>query len=152
MRKNRPNRDTEAAIAGGWVVESATSKGDSGDEGPAEPPMGDEPDSPERPEQFDNLSIVLFGVFGGLYLLYTWWWFVVARAYSAINAATADGSGLIGGIFQQIIFWITPFAPLTWFLTAVLISRGKKPWVLGVTLLVGAVVLIPLPMLVGGGS
>ena len=157
MRKKPRDGASERTIAGGWVI--GRNPGDvpasAERQQPAEndaPITDDNADhAPER-DQYDNFTIVLFGVFGGLYLLYSWWWVIVARAYSTINAATADGSGLVGGILQQIIFWVTPFAPLTWFLAAMLIARGKKPWVLGVALLIGAIVLVPLPMITGGGA
>lgn len=95
---------------------------------------------------------MLLGVFGGLYLLYTWGWFEVAKAYSAVNAAAASGSGIVGGVLQQIVFWIAPAAPALWFVLSVKLTRKNSALALTVALLVGAVLLLPFPMLFGGGG
>ena len=52
--------------------------------------------------QLSNGALVLLGVVGGLYLLYTWVWFSWANYYSQMNSAVAEGSGSsmdIGGVF-----------------------------------------------------
>ncbi|SDQ54512.1 hypothetical protein [Leucobacter chromiiresistens] len=105
----------------------------------------------ERP-QMSNGALVVLGVFGGLYLLYTWGWFIIAQAYSGNNAVTAAGSGLIGGVLQQIVFWAAPLAAPLWFFTALALSRGGRTKRLAILLLVGAVVLVPLPMLIARGA
>lgn len=97
-----------------------------------------------------NTAIVLLGAFGGLYLLYSWGWFIVAQAYSAVNSSTAAGSGVVGGVLQQIIFWAAPVAPMAWLITAILLTRGRGAGRLALALVVGALVLVPLPMLVSG--
>ncbi len=99
-----------------------------------------------------NGALVVLGVFGGLYLLYTWGWFIIAQAYSGNNAVTAAGSGLIGGVLQQIVFWAAPLAAPLWFFTALALSRGGRTKRLAILLLVGAVVLVPLPMLIARGA
>lgn len=158
MQKIPEGTDSSGDLGGGWTVEPEPSvthtDAPEARSRPAESetstleaePAVDELSAP----QVSNAAIVMLGVFGGLFLLYTWGWFVVARAYSIVNAATAEGSGLIGGIFQQIVFWAAPFAPLTWFLASVVLAR-KRPKLLAALLLIGAILLLPLPM-IGGGS
>ena len=102
--------------------------------------------------QLSNGALVVLGVFGGLYLLYTWGWFIVAQAYSAVNAVTAAGSGVIGGVLQQIVFWAAPLAAPLWFFTALALSRGGRTRRLAILLVIGAVVLVPLPMLIARGA
>ncbi|MFD5599635.1 hypothetical protein ACFWHR_06220 [Leucobacter sp. NPDC058333] len=102
--------------------------------------------------QISNGGLVVLGVFGGLYLLYTWGWFIVAQAYSAVNAVTAAGSGVIGGVLQQVIFWAAPLAPPLWFFLALAFSRGGRTKRLAILLVIGAVVLVPLPMLIARGA
>lgn len=114
--------------------------------------LDDVADAAEPRAQISNGALVVLGVFGGLYLLYTWGWFIVAQAYSAVNAVTAAGSGVIGGVLQQIVFWAAPMAAPLWFFTALALSRGGKTKRLAILLVVGAVVLLPLPMLIARGA
>ncbi|MEJ6489462.1 hypothetical protein PQI23_06995 [Leucobacter sp. USCH14] len=117
-------------------------------------PVDDDADDAEfdaRP-QMSNGALVVLGVFGGLYLLYTWGWFIVAQAYSGNNAVTAAGSGLIGGVLQQVVFWAAPLAAPLWFFMALVLSRGGLTKRLAILLLIGAVVLVPLPMLIARGA
>lgn len=164
MRKKSNAEARESTLASGWVVEGDESSTPSG--APAEPqadeaalagdPEADgaspseavaDPETDDAPEQASNAVLVLLGVFGGLYALYTWGWFVVAKAYADFNTTVAAGSGSFGQVLQQILFWATPFATVLWFLSAVLFLRRRAFW-LGVALVLGAVVLLPLPMLV----
>jgi hypothetical protein len=103
--------------------------------------------------QLSNGALVLLGVVGGLYLLYTWVWFSWANYYSQMNSAVAEGSGAIGAVLQQTVFWAAPVAPALWFIAAYLLCRASPTWNLALWLLIGAVVLLPLPALVTvGGS
>ncbi|KTR86752.1 hypothetical protein [Leucobacter chromiiresistens] len=120
---------------------------------PADAPASEGRDAEidERP-QMSNGALVVLGVFGGLYLLYTWGWFIVAQAYSGNNAVTAAGSGLIGGVLQQVVFWAAPLAAPLWFFTALALSRGGRTKRLAILLLIGAIALVPLPMLIARGA
>ena len=132
------------------AVDPPLSEGEVG----AEPKLDDDANDAEfdgRP-QMSNGALVVLGVFGGLYLLYTWGWFIVAQAYSGNNAVTAAGSGLIGGVLQQIIFWAAPLAAPLWFFMALALSRGGRTKRLAILLLIGAVALLPLPMLIARGA
>lgn len=102
--------------------------------------------------QLSNGALVLLGVIGGLYLLYTWVWFSWASYYSQVNSAVAEGSGVIGAVLQQIVFWAAPLAPALWFLSAFALNRAASTWKLALWLIIGAVVLVPLPALVIGGA
>lgn len=93
---------------------------------------------------------MLLGVLGGLYLLYTWAWFVIADAYAGVNDAAAGASGTIGSVLQQIVFWVAPLAPITWFLSAYLATKKRSGSRFVITLVIGAIVLLPLPILFGG--
>lgn len=86
------------------------------------------------------------GIIGGLYLLYTFVWFSWAKYYSAANSVLAEGSGEIGSVMQQISFWVAPFAPALWFCSTLLLCRGGRLSRLVLWLLIGLVVLVPLPM------
>lgn len=169
MRDKASRAARESALASGWTVEGdpvevpdpavetahqedseAAHPARAGDDDPAqrETSEGD----PDRKAGVSNGALVALGVFGGLYLLYTAGWFTVAQAYSAFNAYTAAGSGSIGGILQQVIFWAAPLAPALWFFMALVLSRGGRTARLSILLGIGAVVLLPLPMLIARGG
>lgn len=107
---------------------------------------------PDEATQLSSAALMLLGVFGGLALLYTWGWLEIARAYSLVNENTATGSGVIGGILQQIIFWVAPLAPVAWLLVALMMTRGRGATHLALALAIGAVVTLPYPMIVGGAA
>lgn len=156
MRKKTPQGARESALASGWTVEGdapdpAATDAQAAELGtPAEQDPAGTESTAEPGDGLSNTAIVLLGAFGGLYLLYAWGWFIVAQAYSSVNALTAAGSGLVGGILQQVVFWAAPAAPIAWLVAAILLTRGRGSAKLALALIVGALVLIPLPMLVSG--
>lgn len=93
--------------------------------------------------------LVLLGIIGGVYLLYTIVWFSWAQYYSAVNEASAEAGGVVGSVLQRALFWTAPFAPALWFVTALVMNRGVRPRSLVLWLLLGAIVLVPLPMFGG---
>lgn len=154
MPKQNQESTSAASTAGGWTVEPEQTTHETSADSPEQAVYTTTEDAQSRVgvEQMSSTSLMLLGVFGGLYLLYTWGWVIIAKEYSQINAVTAEGSGIIGGVLQQIIFWAAPFAPLAWFLAAMSVSRLKKSGVLAAALVLGALVLLPLPMLIGGAA
>ena len=174
MRKKRGGEARESALASGWTVEGdpdpvatdveaipaasagvddpAQASGAASETGATAGTVTEADAQVAERSEVSNAMLVLLGVFGGLYLLYTWGWLVVAKAYSAVNAVTAAGSGSLGGVLQQAVFWAAPLAPLLWFVTALVFSRGGRTGRLAIMLVIGAVVLLPLPMLVARGA
>src|SRR5690606_36459152 len=104
-----------------------------------------------RPTQKSNAMVVFLGLAGGIYLLYSWVWLSWAQYYAENNAATAMGSGSVGGVLQQIVFWIAPLAPVLWCITAIVLLRNSHRS-LAIALLVGFIVLMPLPMIFARGA
>ncbi len=162
MRKKTAREARESALASGWMLEAdpelaAAAASVGGAQVEPNPDVVQAPDvapasTAGSREQLSNGAVVLLGVIGGLYLLYTWVWFSWANYYSQMNAAVAEGSGVIGSVMQQLVFWAAPLAPALWFLTAFLLCRGARTWKLALWLLIGAVVLVPLPALVITGG
>lgn len=162
MAKKTVRAPRESALASGWTVEgdpdpelviaddAAAEASESVDT--TDGAGSDAAATPERGTQVSNGALVALGVFGGLYLLYTLGWANVAQAYATVNALTAAGSGSLGGVLQQIVFWAAPFAPAMWFFTALAFARGKGAARLTILLAVGAVALLPLPMLIARGG
>jgi hypothetical protein len=164
MRKKTAREARESALASGWTVEAdpdpAAAVAGIAD-APAEPhpdavdapgPLDDATSEGDPRPQMGNGALVLLGVFGGLYLLYSWIWLSWARYYAGVNAELTAASGSLGGVLQQIVFWAAPLAPLLWFLAALLLNRGAGTRRLALWIVIGAVVLLPLPVFAGGGA
>ncbi len=159
MGKRDDGESRESRLADGWIVEGETAEtaGPTVSVEPAILPAGvdlnDEIKSAgasgaasTQGQQLSNGALVLLGVIGGVYLLYTWVWISWANTYSTLNSAVADGSGLLGSVMQQIVFWLAPFAPALWFFAVLVLNRGARLGKLVLWLLIGAVLLVPLPM------
>ncbi len=140
----------ESSIASGWTVEgqpeAAPAKVRAADE--AGDPRPDEDGAPERRE-LSSGALVLLGLIGGVYLLYTYVWFSWANAASVANAAVVETSGSLGGVLQQLVFWVAPCAPALWFVSVLVLCRGQRVWRMTVWLALGLLVLVPLPMFGG---
>lgn len=108
-------------------------------------------ETPDQPTQMSNLTVVMLGLAGGIFMLYAWVWMSWAQYYSVVNTAVVEGSGSIGGVLQQIVYWIAPLAPILWFVSALLLHRrdAKK---LSLALVIGLIVLLPLPMIFLNGA
>ena len=166
MRKKTEREARESALASGWRVEGeslapdeatlvATTPAGSLESGDPGAPV-DHGESIDDDEQaipaLSNGALVVLGVFGGLYLLYSWGWFIIAQAYSEVSAYAAAGSGSLGSALQQIVFWAAPLSPALRFFAALVVSRGGRTKRLALILFVGAIVLLPLPMLIARGG
>lgn len=167
MRKKTEREARESAIASGWRVEGetvapdetsreATTPARTLENGDLDAPVAQGDRADENEERtipaLSNGALVVLGVFGGLYLLYSWGWFIIAQAYSEVSAYAAAGSGSLGSALQQIVFWAAPLAPVLWFFVALIVSRGGRTKRLALILFVGAIVLLPLPMLIARGG
>lgn len=95
-------------------------------------------------QPMSSAMLLVLGVLGGVYLLYTIGW-------------------VIGGLRleDQALFVVTPAmylpafvlavgAPAIWFLTTYLLTRGGRPWLRVVWLVVGALLLVPWPFIMVG--
>jgi len=165
MARRGDRGSRESRLAEGWTVEEGPSTG-ARDDVPQSAAAGaaasdaqalgateavSAPAVPERP-QLSSGALVLLGVIGGVYLLYTMVWFSWAKYYSSANSELADGSGVLGSVMQQLVFWIAPFAPALWFCAVLVLNRGARLGRLVLWLLVGAILLLPLPMLDFGAA
>lgn len=156
----------ESALQRGWTVESkpdlSSAPGKApvlttetqapvraaGSEGEVQAPRSE--GIPER-AQLGNLTVVMLGLTGGIYMLYAWVWLSWAQYYSVVNAAVVEGSGSIGGVLQQIVYWIAPLAPILWCVAAIIMHK-QNPKKLALALGIGLIVLLPLPMIFASGA
>ncbi|NLB47684.1 MAG: hypothetical protein GX814_08130 [Microbacteriaceae bacterium] len=163
MVKDTGRSARESSLASGWTVEGeatpepealtqldvteAIDHTDPGDiaEGDATEST-DESDGATR--QLSNAAMVLLGIIGGVYLLYTVVWFSWASAYASRSAVFAESSGSIGSVLEVAIVWIAPIAPAAWLFTLLLQLREMKFSRIVLWLIIGLVVLVPLPLLI----
>lgn len=167
MRKKPDSTPRDSAIASGWTVSGAASTSDDVT-APAQPEAidlasvaavvgeanadGQSAIEASSRSELSNSALVLFGVFGGMYLLYTVGWFLIAQYFASANNAAASTSGIIGGILQVAIYWAAALAPAAWFATVYFLARKRRAWFFPVWLIIGLVVLLPLPLFTTGGA
>ena len=160
--KDRASREAarESSLASGWTVEGQPAIEPQGSAPlPVEPteasagPRSEAGDaateSTGESTQLSNGALVLLGLIGGVYLLFTFVWFSWANAAATANAAVIETSGSLGGVLQQIVFWVAPFAPALWFTSVLVLCRGARVRRMVAWLVLGLVVLVPLPMFGG---
>lgn len=154
--KDRAGRESarESSLASGWTVEGQPEKqaealAPEAEAATASSVDAQSPLASDKAAQLSSGALVLLGLIGGVYLLFTFVWFSWANAASAANAAVVETSGSLGGVLQQIVFWVAPFAPALWFFSVLVLCRGARMWRMVVWLVVGLIVLVPLPMFGG---
>ncbi|MFC6355154.1 hypothetical protein [Luethyella okanaganae] len=130
----------EGDLAPGWTVvgQPATDAGnDAGNDAVDEPAV----------EEYAASStvLILLGVLGGIYLLYTVGWAVAAGR--VVNGA----SDVVGGFMFTLGLWFAIVAPTLWFGVTFWLTLGR-PRLRLLWLLVGVVVLVPLPFIAGVGA
>lgn len=149
--------ERESALQSGWTVEAHPETVEpvvpdpEQEDAAAHTSDAGEADSTSAPAQMSSLTVVLLGLSGGLFLLYAWVWMSWAQYYADVNAAVVAGSGSIGGVLQQIVFWIAPLAPIFWFISALVLTRNSTRK-LTLALVIGLVVTFPLPMVFLSGA
>ena len=123
-----------AALPDGWSVKGPTAAVE------ADAAAHDSDRSP-----MSSFTLISLGVFGGIYLLFTIGWFIgVNRIGNPLGDALASFMFDLGT-------WLAVAAPVAWFAVTLWLTRarprGRILW-----LLLGVVLLAPLPLLVSGGA
>lgn len=94
-----------------------------------------------EPRQLGSIELVALGVLGGVYLLYTVGWLLT------VIRTSLPGQSVVGDAMYGFGLWMSVLAPALWFsLVAALV---KRPALRLVWLAVGAIVLVPLPFVLG---
>lgn len=148
----------ESRLASGWTVEEGPGiaepdpvpeAADTTETAGGAAAEGEEPAAPSQ--QLGAGMLVVLGIVGGLYLLYTVVWFSWAKFYTdAMHDQWVVTMGSFGAVLQTVLFWTAPFAPALWFLCAVVLNRGVRVRRMLLWLLIGAVLVVPLPVFAGG--
>lgn len=101
---------------------------------------GAETSAAER-RQSGSVELLVLGVLAGIYLLYTVGWLLTAVR------TDAPGTSIVGDAMYTLGLWLAVLAPALWFgLVYAVVARPSRRllW-----LVVGAVVLVPLPFVLG---
>lgn len=81
--------------------------------------------------------LVVYGIFGGIYLLYTVGWLIIAmRGTQPTGVALND-------IMLRVSTLLAFAAAPSWFIATLALSAGRKSWPRVLVLLIGVLVLIP---------
>jgi hypothetical protein len=99
---------------------------------------------PESPA-LSSVALVGMGILAGMYLLYTIGWFIgVSRIAKPATDPVAEFMFSLGA-------WLAVAAPLAWFGVTYWLTTSR-PRARLIWLLIGVVVLAPLPFIVGSGA
>ncbi|QEO15673.1 hypothetical protein FLP10_15490 [Agromyces intestinalis] len=88
-----------------------------------------------------SVELVVLGVLGGVYLLYTVGWLVTAVR------TPVQGMGVLGDVMYGLGLWLAVLAPALWFGLGYAVVRRSHLRLIWIA--VGAVVLVPLPFTMG---
>jgi hypothetical protein len=131
----------------------------AGDEKPvtpaAETPVGKTPAAetrivevapPEAKQQIPAPVLVTYGILAGAYLLYTIGWVLSVQRYNDRYAASPEPlNAFMFGLGEVLAI----LAPALWFAATLLLTRGRKPIIRLLVLLVGLLATLPWPFVLG---
>ncbi|NQX26805.1 DNA polymerase III subunit gamma/tau [Microbacteriaceae bacterium VKM Ac-2854] len=116
----------------------------------AEPVAADEDAetaAPETDAAASSALLVTLGIAAGVYLLYTIGWIITGTRQSAqISTVAAD---VVGQFMYGLGLILAAAAPVLWFAGVLLLARKRRPGIRILLLVVGAVVLAPIPFVLG---
>ena len=90
-----------------------------------------------------SLLLIVYGVLGGVYLLFTLGWI------TSVVRTTMPLVDLLSGIMFQFGQFLAIASPALWLAAAVLLTRDRKPVVRLLWVVLGLVVVAPWPFLLG---
>lgn len=127
---SRPNPHRREAPAAGSVRETVDPDADAGD----------------GQQGIGTATLVLLGILGGVYLLYTVGWAIGGVGMQA------KAMFMLPAPLYLASMWIAVLAPALWFAAALVLTRGRRDWIRVGVLVVGAALLVPWPFVVAGGG
>jgi hypothetical protein len=109
-------------------------------------PAGTEAGVDDEPQGISTATLLLLGILGGIYLLYTIGWVL-----GGVGMQLPVTFTLPVPLYQGAL-WLAVLAPALWFVAVLAATRGSRSWVRIVWLVAGAVLLVPWPFVVSGGG
>lgn len=119
-----------------------------GDEKPvsAKPPRVELVPATDERQQLPAALLVTYGIVAGAYGIYTIGWVVSIQRYVAGFPTSAEPlNAFMFGLGEVLAI----ASPALWFGTVLLLTRGRKPLLRLVWLLVGLVAVLPWPFVLG---
>ncbi|WP_298868534.1 hypothetical protein [uncultured Microbacterium sp.] len=105
-----------------------------------------EADAGDEPGGVGTVTLLLLGILGGIYLLFTIGWLIGGVRMQAPVMFT------LPAVLYQGALWLAVLAPALWFAAVLVATRGSKDWVRIVWLIAGAALLVPWPFVAGGAA
>ena len=133
----------EPELAEGWSIPHSTEPVEQSDPS-ARQGSAAEPETADAaaPDVAGSAALVFMGILAGVYLLYTIGWFIGAgRVSTPLSDPVATFMFSLGT-------WLAVAAPIVWFAASFWLT-GDRPRTRLTWLLIGVVVLAPLPLLFG---
>jgi hypothetical protein len=93
-----------------------------------------------------SLRLVTYGVLAGAYLIYTIGWVVSIQRLNAVHSASTE---VLNAIMFGLGEILAMASPAIWFGAAFLLTRGRKPIVRLLWILVGLIAVLPWPFVLG---
>ncbi len=136
--------DDDPSLAPGWkTVGASVPLTGSTDDGQRDGAGEGAPVDADAETQSSSAELVLLGVLGGVYLLYSIGWLI---AGSAAPPRLADP---VAQFMYALGRWCAVAAPALWFATVMRLAAGHRRARL-IWLIAGALILVPVPFLVRG--
>jgi hypothetical protein len=117
----------------------AGARADARAHGSADRALAHNADSVTEPAPMGSVLLVVLGILGGVYLLYTFGWFTTATRTNALPIGALDV------VMAHLRQYLSVAAPVLWFVTTLLLTRRRKAVLRVLWLLLGVIVLLPLP-------
>jgi len=137
--------DRDSATLDTAIPDTATSNTDLPDGWAVTGSPGGYVDVPEEPVSLSSPALIGLGILAGIYLLYTIGWFI------GVGRLTSGLTDPLGQFMFSLGTWLAIAAPAVWFASSYWLTRGK-PRLRWTWLILGAVVLAPLPFIAGTGG
>lgn len=96
--------------------------------------------------QLPAALLVTYGIIAGAYLIYTIGWIVSVQRYNTFSPASTEAlNAFMFGLGEILAI----AGPALWFGAALLLTRGRKPLLRLVVLIVGLLAVLPWPFVLG---
>jgi hypothetical protein len=115
-----------------------------GSDAVSEAPVAAPAETEEEAPPLGNAALISLGVLGGIYGLYAIGWIIGGLRLQGWRPF------LVTDAMYQGSLWLAVLAPVLWFVTTLLLTRGARSWVRFAWLGAGAVLLLPWPFVMIG--